>query len=142
MSENQNYIDLKINGKRFPLWMMLNLKNYRLDNFGSDTLLSSVDIKSISGQVFTLKKYQAMLGELLTYKSKQKNALVYHGLGSGKTGTAINVYNVLYNYNPMWNVFILIKASLRDDPWMKDLKKFMPAHEYEQRMQNINFMNI
>jgi hypothetical protein len=50
MSENQNYIDLKINGKRFPLWMMLNLKNNRLDNFGSDTLNSTVDIKSISGQ--------------------------------------------------------------------------------------------
>lgn len=141
MSENQNYIDLKINGKMFPLWMMLNLKNYRLDNFGSDTLNSNVDIKSISGQVFTLKKYQAMLGALLTYKSKQKNALVYHGLGSGKTATAINVYNVLYNYNPAWNVFILIKASLRDDPWMKDLKKFIPENEYEQRMQNINFIH-
>lgn len=141
MSENQNYIDLKINGKRFPLWMMLNLKNYRLDKFGSDTLNSTTDIKSISGQVFTLKKYQAMLGALLTYKSKQKNALVYHGLGSGKTATAINVYNILFNYNPMWNVFVMIKASLHDDPWMKDLKKFMPAQDYEQRMANINFIH-
>lgn len=141
MSENQNYIDLKINGRFFPLWMMLNFKQYGLKKFGEGDLASKTVIESVTGQMFTLKKYQALLGSLLTYKSKQKNALVYHGLGSGKTATAINVYNVLFNYNPKWNVFILIKASLHDDPWLKDLKKFLPKNEYEQRMKNITFIH-
>lgn len=44
--------------------------------------------------------------------------LIYHGLGSGKTVTAIGVYNALYNHFKGWNVFIIIKATLKDKPWV------------------------
>ena len=142
MTENQSYIDLKVNGRLFPLWVMHNMKKYKLPSFNSEEgYLSDVTIDNQEDTVITLKKYQAFLGQVLTFKSKQKNALIYHGLGSGKTGTAINVYNVLYNYNPMWNVFIIIKSSLHDDPWLKDLKRFLPKKEYDERFANIKFVH-
>lgn len=50
------------------------------------------------------------------YNSPIKTILIYHGLGSGKTITAINIYNILFNYNKKFNVFILLKASLENDP--------------------------
>ena len=125
MTENQSYIDLKVNGRLFPLWIMRNMKNYKLPEFNSpEGYASDTQITNQENTIMTLKKYQAFIGQILTYKSKQKNALIYHDLGAGKTASAINVYNVLYNYNPMWNVFIIIKAGLHDDPWLKDLKNF------------------
>jgi superfamily II DNA or RNA helicase len=142
MSENQSYIDLKINGRLFPLWIMHNMKNYKLPAFNSpEGYASDTQITNKEDTVMTLMKYQAFIGSILTYKSKQKNALIYHGLGAGKTGTAINVYNVLYNYNPMWNVFIIIKSGLHDDPWLKDLKNFLPKNEFDERFANIKFVH-
>ena len=44
-------------------------------------------------------------------------------LGLENTGATVNIYNALYNYNPNWNVFLLIPASLKNDPWLKDIKK-------------------
>jgi len=46
--------------------------------------------------------------------------LLYHGLGSGKTATAINIYNSLYIKNKEYSIYLLIKASLMDDPWLKE----------------------
>ena len=118
------------------------MKNFKLPPFNSsEGYASTSQITNMEDEIITLKKYQAFLGSILSYKSKFKNALIYHGLGAGKTGTAINVYNVLYNYNPMWNVFIIIKASLHDNPWLKDLKKFLPKDDFNQRMANIKFVH-
>jgi hypothetical protein len=141
MSEAQNYIDLKTNGRLFPLWVMQNFKKYKLPPPGSEESLDSgARIRNKHDQLIVLRKYQAFLAELLSYKSKQKDILIYQGLGSGKTGTVINIYTVLFNFNPAWNVFLLVKASLKDDPWMKDLQKFLPKNEYDERMSNIKFV--
>lgn len=142
MSEIHNYVDLKVNGRLFTLWIMHNMKAFNLPTFGSDEGYdSNVKIVNKENELMILKKYQAFLGSILSYKSKFKNALVYHGLGAGKTATAINIYNVLYNYNPMWNVFVIIKSSLHDNPWLKDLYKFLPKEDFDQRMANIKFVH-
>ena len=88
-----------------------------------------------------LRTYQDFLANYLSYKSPFKDILIYHGLGSGKTVSAINIYNVLFNYTPEWNVFILIKASLRDDPWMKDLRRWLSKDEKALRFENIKFIH-
>ena len=36
-------------------------------------------------------KYQKFLGDYLTSSSNFKDILIYHGLGTGKTVTAINI---------------------------------------------------
>ena len=66
--------------------------------------------------------------------------LLYHGLGSGKTASTINLMNILYNYTPYWNVFILIKASIRGD-WMDEIKTWLSKDEYSKRMENIKFIH-
>jgi superfamily II DNA or RNA helicase len=78
----------------------------------------------------------------LSFQTPYNSLLLYHGLGSGKTVTAINVYNVLYNYTPKWNVFILIPAALRDDPWLKDIGNWLKKENYEQRFKNITFVHF
>ena len=95
MHESQNYIDLKINGRLFPLWILSNFKKYALPPIERKDGEDPCNKKS-SGDVHELRKYQAFIGSILDYRSIYHNALVYHGLGAGKTVAAINVYNILY----------------------------------------------
>jgi superfamily II DNA or RNA helicase len=139
-NQQNNYIDLKINGRLFPLWVLHNFKKYKLKpiiklpdtdpciNYGKDNM-------------YELREYQAFIGAYLDYKSPYTNILLYHGLGAGKTATAINVYNILFNYTPNWNVFILIKASLKNQPWLSDLKTWLNKDQYETRWNNIKFIH-
>ena len=137
-----NYPDFKVDGRLFPLWIMQNFKKYKLDPIlrkeGEDPCNIVTDTNS---GIVELRKYQSFVGSYLDYKSPFKDILLYHGLGSGKTATVINVYNMLYNYNPNWNIFILIKSSLKNDPWLKDLKTFVNDSDKEGRMKNIRFIN-
>lgn len=138
MSEYTVYPDLKTNGKIFPLWILKNYKKYRLEPIIKD---SNIDPCNVDRKIDTLelRKYQAFIGSYLDYRSPFREILIYHGLGSGKTASAINIYNMLYNYNPNWNVFILIKASLKNDPWLKDLKIWLK--NYNQQILNIKFIH-
>ena len=45
---------------------------------------------------------------MLLNSLERKDILLYHGVGSGKTNTAINVYNILFNYTPKWNIFLFL----------------------------------
>ena len=43
-------------------------------------------------------------------------------MGSGKTVTAINIFNALYSsFGNNFDLILLIKKSLKDEPWLKDL---------------------
>jgi superfamily II DNA or RNA helicase len=136
MSKKEN-INLEINGKLFPSWVLLNFKKYQLPEIkrekGEDPCNEKLK-KEIT-------KYQEFLGKYLSYNSPFKDILVYHGLGSGKTVSAINIYNVLFNSNPKWNVFLLIKASLKNDPWLKDLNDWLENNDKDQRFGNIKFVH-
>lgn len=132
-----NTINLEHNGRIFPLWIMENFKKYILP----DILIKDGEDpcnEKISGD---LTKYQEFIGQYLNYQSPFKDILVYHGVGAGKTRTAINLYNVLYNYTPKWNIFLLIPAALHDDPWLKDIKKYMTSTDYDKRLSNIIFIH-
>lgn len=132
-----NDILLEENGRLFPLWIMKNFKKYVLPEIirkeGEDPCNEKISNE--------LEKYQQFVGSYLDYRSPFRDLLVYHGLGSGKTVTAINVYNIMYNYTPKWNVVLLIKASLKNDPWLKDIGNWLQKENYEDRMKNIIFVN-
>jgi superfamily II DNA or RNA helicase len=140
MSETSSYPDFKINGRLFPLWILKNLKKYKLDPIIKKEGEDPCNVSTPSG-LKELRKYQQFVGSYLDYRSPFREILVYHGLGSGKTASAVNVYNMLYNYNPGWNVFVLIKASLRNDPWMRDLNEWLNGKDREDRMMNIKFIH-
>lgn len=135
--KKSQYINLKKNGRLFYTWILHNFKKYRLP----DVSMTNEDPCLIKETQQELHKYQKFLGEFMQYNSPFRDILIYHGLGSGKTVSAINIYNVLYNYTPGWNVFVLIKASLEDDPWLKDLKNWLTKDATGQNFNNIIFVH-
>lgn len=139
MAESNTYPDLKINGRLFPIWILKNFKKYKLDPI-IKTDKDPCDLSSTTG-IKELRKYQQFIGAYLDYRSPFREILVYHGLGSGKTAAAINIYNMLYNYNPNINVFVLLKASLHRDPWLRDLSEWLNPKDKDERMANIKFIH-
>lgn len=140
MSYNDKYIDIKRNGILFPSFVLKNYKDFYLKSVNNE----DVDIcnkKQIKEDKIEFKKHQIFLTKIMSFDSPYKNILLYHGIGSGKTGSAIAVYNVLYNSSPNWNVFILVKASLKNT-WVSELNKFLNKDEFENRFSNIKIISL
>ena len=135
--EKNAYPNLKINGRLFPIWVLKNFAKYKLPEIIRKDDEDPCQIKT----KLELRKYQEFIGAYLDYKSPYHDILLYHGLGSGKSATAINVYNVLYNATSGWNVYLIIKASLHDNPWETDLKKWLSAQDYAHRYANIKWIH-
>lgn len=133
----KNILKLELNGRVFPDFVLKNYSDYILPEIvrkaGEDPCQEKIKLE--------LTPYQRFLGHFLNYKSNFKDMLIFHGLGSGKTVSAINIYNVLFNSTPKWNIFILIPASLHDDPWLKDLDRWITRTDKEKRMKNIIFVH-
>ena len=127
------YVNLQVNGRIFPSWVLHNFKHYKLPEIFRREKEDPCNVET----KLELRKYQEFVGKYLGPGSPYNEILLYHGLGSGKTATSINLMNVLYNYNHEVNFIILIKASLRDDPWMKDLKIWLGRDPSEENTENI-----
>jgi hypothetical protein len=135
--EKNSYPNLKINGRLFPIWILKNFAKYKLPEIIRKDDEDPCQIKT----KLELRKYQEFVGSYLDYKSPYHDILLYHGLGSGKSATAINLYNVLYNATSGWNVYLIIKAALHDSPWESDIKKFLSVQDYEHRYSNIKWIH-
>lgn len=135
-SQREKYIDLKINGRIFPSWILANFKAYKLPE-----ILHSDDDACFRKTKHELRKYQIFLGKFLDFNSPYKNILIYYGVGAGKTAATINIYNILYNASPGINVFLLLKASLKTHPWMSSLQEWLLEEEKQFRLQNIIFIS-
>jgi superfamily II DNA or RNA helicase len=133
-----NDINLEKNGRVFPNWIMKNFKRYILPEVirkeGEDPCNEKIEKDKLT-------VYQEFIGKYLDYRSPFRDILLYHGVGAGKTVSVINVYNILYNYTPKWNIFLLIPAALHDDPWLKDLKNWLAKENLEERMKNLIFIH-
>ena len=92
-SGKDKYIDFKINGRLFPTWVMANFKKFKLPEI---ITRDDVDPCATKNSKIELRKYQVIASKFLDYRSPYQDILIYHGLGSGKTISAINVYNILY----------------------------------------------
>ena len=131
------YPNLRINGRIFPIWILKNFAKYKLPEIIRKNDEDPCQIKT----KLELRKYQEFIGSYLDYRSPYRDILIYHGLGSGKSATTINLYNVLYNATSGWNVFLLIKAALHDDPWEKDIKRWMSEQDFAHRYSNIHWVH-
>jgi superfamily II DNA or RNA helicase len=134
---HSKYVDLKKQGKLFPSWIVENFKDYILDEIKMDG-----DMCTTSTKAPAIHKYQEFLANILDYNSPHKSILVYHGLGSGKTVTALNIYNSLFTETPDWDVFILIKSSLLNNPWLSDIHRWMKPtiSNFDKYFSNIRFI--
>ena len=69
MSENnQNFIDLKINGRIFPLWVLSNFRKYKLPPIEKVTGSDPCNDKK-EGQENELRVYQKFVASFLDYRS-------------------------------------------------------------------------
>lgn len=134
---SKSNVNLEQNGRLFPSWVMKNFKQYILPEISRREGEDPCNEERAKG----LTLYQQFVGQYLNYQSAFKDLLVYHGVGAGKTNTMINVYNILYNYTPKWNIFLLIPASLHDDPWLKDINNWMTKDDFDKRFANIIFIH-
>lgn len=130
-----NYVNLRLNGKLFPIWVMQNFKKYKLPEL----------FKGEDG-VQKLREYQEFVSKFLDYNSIYKSILLYHGVGTGKTATAINIYNMLFNYTPAWNVIVILKATLHSDNWnynkeTTDLYKWLEKSHLQERLDNMQYVH-
>ena len=130
-------INLEQNGRLFPLWIMKNFKKFVLP----EIIRKEGEDPCNEKRVADLTNYQKFIGQYLSFESPFKELLIYHGVGAGKTVSVINIYNLLYNYTPKWNVFLLIPASLHDDPWVKDINRWMTKNNFQNRLSNIIFIH-
>jgi superfamily II DNA or RNA helicase len=126
------FIDLKANGRIFPQWILHNFKKYKLPEIFRRENEDPCNVET----KLELRLYQEFVGQYLGPRTPYNSILLYHGLGSGKTATAINLLNILYNYDHNYNFIILIKASLRKDPWEKDLADWLGKTDLENSQQN------
>ena len=85
----------------FPHWIG--------ETFGKDYTLKDNDIKMKPG-VFKPFLYQKFLKRYLNPVSPYRGVLLYHGLGTGKTCTAIGIAEQFKNDN---NIIVMLPASLR-----------------------------
>lgn len=127
ISKSDQYVDLKNNGKIFNNWIAHNYKQYVIAPIVRKEGEDPCNVTDGTG--LQLKPYQKFVADYMGPTSAYNELLLYHGLGSGKTVTCINLMKVLYEYDNSYNFIILIKASLRDDPWMKDLKVWLKSGE-------------
>ena len=132
----EKYIDLKFNGRLFPTWVLANFPKFKLPEIIQDESYDACAIKEAD----RLREYQIFIGKYLDYNSPYRDILIYHGLGSGKTASTINLYNVLYNSTPGWNVFLLLKATLRAG-WIKELERWLQKEDKQYRLDNIKFIS-
>ena len=122
---DKQYVNLTKNGRLFPTWLMANFKKFKLPEIVLDNSDPCND--TVLGK--ELRKYQEFVGKYMDFNSPFRDILLYHGLGSGKTRTSLNIYNILYNSSPDWNIFILLKASLKESTWIKELEKWLQKEE-------------
>jgi len=77
------YIDLKINGRLFPSWVMKNFKRYKLEEVFKRAGEDPCNITTSTGELkYELRKYQLFISQFLDFRSPYRTILVYHGLGS------------------------------------------------------------
>lgn len=122
MDPKKEYINLTHDGRYFPIYVPHNFKKYKLAKIfhkeGDDPC--NVEIK------LEFQKYQRFIGDYLGPTSVYNEILLYHGLGSGKTATVINLINIMHWYDNTINYVLLVKASL-DETWMVEFKKWLSS---------------
>jgi hypothetical protein len=110
--ENLNLSNFINNKSKEPLnWVLPNRKEFV--NWINETFIkyraNGKSEKSITGK-FTPFKYQKLLRDYMQNNSPYRGVLLYHGLGAGKTCTAIEIAE---NLKTERNIVVMLPASLR-----------------------------
>ena len=111
------------NKKEFPNWINRTFLKYRLTD--------KIPEKSNKFKPF---KYQEFARDYLQTKSPYRGLLLYHGLGSGKTCTAITIAE---NLKTDKNILVILPASLKNN-FIEDGLKFCGDSKYKNNPKLID----
>ena len=93
--KKSKYVDIGINGKLFPSWLLANFKQYKMqpiiktdeDPCSSNTSADAdspseeeLELESKLESKRRLNKYQEFVGQYLSGNSPYRSILIYHGL--------------------------------------------------------------
>ncbi len=111
------------NKKEFPTWINETFIKYK----------STGKTPQITPGIFKPFKYQNLLRDYMQNSSPYRGILLYHGLGSGKTCTAIQIAE---NLKTERNIVVMLPASLRTN-FINDGLLFCGSREYRENPDKI-----
>lgn len=132
----KNIIPYHPAGILFPREILRKFGEYQLEKIVVDK--DEDACKDYDNRKIVLRNYQLFVKHYLSYDSNFHSLLIYHGLGSGKTCTAINVYNILHSFDTKWNVFVLLPRSLMGT-WQSELDKCLDKNQDFEKMRKFIF---
>lgn len=139
MSKN-NYINLLTRGRLYPTWVEANYRQFKQEEYKIGEK-DPCNEPTKSGKK-ELKKHQLFVSKYLDINSPYKNMLLYHGLGSGKTLNAlalIDTYQKATGFG--FNVFILLKASLKLSVWDKEYGDIWDEQNKKHMLDTMKFIS-
>ena len=111
--------------KEFPEWINATFLKYRLAG-KNNASVSKKSVKNNRKKKFEPFSYQNFLRDYLNIDSPYRGVLLYHGLGSGKTCTAIHIAESL---KTDMNIVVMLPASLKTN-FIEDGLKFCGDPKY------------
>ena len=111
--------------KEFPEWINATFLKYRLTG-KNNASVSKKSVKNNGKKKFEPFLYQNFLRDYLSIDSPYRGVLLYHGLGSGKTCTAIHIAESL---KTDMNIVVMLPASLKTN-FIEDGLKFCGDPKY------------
>jgi hypothetical protein len=127
-----------------PDWVSKRFGEYKTlgetkDTEGTCEIIRKVRDGEASETIPDIRPYQEFVHRFMSFESPYKTMLLYHDTGTGKTRSAIALYNALYNTTPSWNVFVLTKKSL-ESVWEGETKKFLERKDLPKRRAMVHFV--
>lgn len=74
-----------------------------------------------------LTKYQEFTASLFLLEDFNK-LLLFWETGFGKTIFCTYIIQNIFLIYPQWKIFLFVKSSLKNDPWLKTINKYLPEH--------------
>lgn len=93
--------------------------SYGIDNYAEKFLPNLKEIK--------LTNYQQFTASLFLLEEYNK-LLLFWETGFGKTIFCTYIIQNIFKIYPQWRIFIFVKSSLKNDPWLKTINHFLPEN--------------
>jgi len=133
-------------GILYPSWVNENFREYKLDPIkikeGIDPCNDALEASnSKTTKEIILRPYQKITAEILSLKSPYKSIALYHGVGSGKTMAALNIFNEYFTNSDKWVMIVLLKSSLIKT-WEGEMNTlFKKDSSFKKKVENIHFIS-
>merc|ERR1712146_360596 len=97
----------------------------------------------VCGGKLSLYTHQSFLGNFINPDTPYKGLLIFHGVGTGKTGTAIsiaeNFKDMVKKYNT--KIYILVPGPLLKENWKDEIIKFTGSNYLKDLINQLGYID-